>query len=182
MMECQDYSSTRFPKNFENEGEEKFVACDYNYFCHKNGNCLIFHRRNILDITDLDYVYGHNYESENNNLIILSCDESSLKNKSCNTEKCVGPNNCFSNNCVDGICITNKEDPIYNCGTVKENSEFKVKCKLNYEEKCKDDTDCTIDAKCNKDHICQVKSRGYKNTINYFIVSIFAISTVILII
>jgi len=40
----------------------------------------------------------------------------------CDTNICVSNTDCFSNNCVNGVCMINKNKPAYVCRTEKPES------------------------------------------------------------
>ncbi|ORY27140.1 hypothetical protein LY90DRAFT_513526 [Neocallimastix californiae] len=152
------------------EGEE-FTSCDYQYICNKkNDYCIqMFDPSGVSAYTasSINNVYGYYY----NNTFFPNARD------------------CFSNNCVNGVCITNKENPVYICRPVKENSEIKVKCLLVLEEKCNENKDCADNASCTKENVCVIEYEPEEysekqSTLPYFIVGgiiIFAVIILLLI-
>lgn len=93
-----------------------------------------------------------------------SCSQVGLDNEYCSTTTCNHNRECFSNNCVNGTCMTNDSNPTYNCRTSSNNGDYKIKCALLREEKCKSDSECGEEEKCYH-NIC-AKSE-YQKSFNY---------------
>jgi len=181
------------------EGEE-FTSCDYQYICNKkNDYCIqMFDPSGVSAYTasSINNVYGYYYNNTffpnargQNKVIFISCSECRFKKNKCTTDTCNSNEDCFSNNCVNGVCITNKENPVYICRPVKENSEIKVKCLLVLEEKCNENKDCADNASCTKENVCVIEYEPEEysekqSTLPYFIVGgiiIFAVIILLLI-
>ncbi|ORX42569.1 hypothetical protein BCR36DRAFT_400282 [Piromyces finnis] len=182
---CPEESSRQYVAPLVNKNGEEFSACEYQYFCHKNEPCVKIHTVN--NINYFDYItYGEyltNINDKSENMIFISCSEKSFKNGMCNTDICEKDSDCFSNNCVKGVCMVNDSNPSYICRTTKENSELKVKCLLAYEEKCNNDNECGDIASCSKDKICVIHNEKDENGNDFmkYIISLIAIIYVIII-
>jgi len=111
-------------------------------------------------------------------LILISCNKTQFEKKLCSTDICVSNQDCFSNNCVDGVCVVNDENPAYICRTRVENSDLKVKCLLAYEEKCAEDNECGDYTRCGKEKIC-LKESTKSDSLTMYLIS--ALLTIILI-
>ncbi|OUM59782.1 hypothetical protein PIROE2DRAFT_63561 [Piromyces sp. E2] len=129
-------------------------------------------------------IHGDKYKGIDRNLILLSCDEKRLKKANCHTDQCNSNTDCYSNNCVNGACMTDPENPAYLCKTVNENNELKVKCLLNYQEQCNNDNECADNAICNIDKICQIErtpETKEENKSNNSIIIIIVVAVIIII-
>ncbi|ORX77136.1 hypothetical protein BCR32DRAFT_295811 [Anaeromyces robustus] len=180
---CPNESSFNIADNFISREGEEFTTCDYQYLCNKkNEKCILFNSPSRLAEYSSQYeniVKGNAYndlDEENKEIILVSCSKERFKRNKCSTDTCTKNEDCFSDNCVNGVCMTNKENPIYLCGPVKENSEIKVKCLLSFEEKCNENKDCADNANCTKDKLCVIEKEpeSYPEKSSIFIV-IFAI-------
>ncbi|KAG4083225.1 hypothetical protein H8356DRAFT_1750214 [Neocallimastix lanati (nom. inval.)] len=151
---------------------EKFSYCVYNSMCPKKGNCVFMDFSSPLDYfymimnrpTTLytqpicrfkdtvpppteDYRKRANatYECKN----FGACSKPGYEIGYCSTTPCHHNRECFSNNCVNSICMVNVDNPIYNCRTYDDdNGESKVKCFLHREERCFSDEECDVGEKC----------------------------------
>jgi len=111
-----------------------------------------------------------------------SCSPSGFENGYCSTATCNHNRECFSNNCVNGTCMINEDNPTYNCRTSNNNGEYKIKCSLLREEKCKSDNECGEEEKC-FNNICSkydyLESKNFKTSwILFFIVIILIIACI----
>ncbi|OUM56714.1 hypothetical protein PIROE2DRAFT_21589 [Piromyces sp. E2] len=186
---CPKESSYDVSLEITTKKGEKFLTCDYQYLCSKeNEKCILFNAPMGLD----EYyspgydnnVYGKAYEiyKSYEHLILVGCSKERYKQKKCNTDTCNSDKDCFSNSCVNGVCMANKNNPIYLCRPVKENSEVKVKCLSSFEENCKNDSDCTSNASCTKDNVCVIERIEENNSQNYTTIIIIGIIAAIVVI
>ncbi|ORX63833.1 hypothetical protein BCR32DRAFT_287510 [Anaeromyces robustus] len=178
-LDCQDFSSYSHIYELQNKQGEIFKACEYQYFCHKNSNCIkVLSPQNISSYSTSNKnsnfgEYLFNVDDTTEEKILISCSEKRFKKTLCETEICNSDSDCFSNKCVEGTCMINEDDPAYICRTTKENSELKVKCLLAYEEKCQEDSDCGDIATCSKDDkVCIIeKVQEETNYTKYIFIS-----------
>eukprot|EP00833_Pecoramyces_ruminatium_P017901 jgi/Orpsp1_1/1191933/evm.model.d7180000089482.1 len=150
-LSCPENSSFNIYVNFETRTGEKYDVCDYQYYCHKNENCIKLNSSTGLNDPLRYGEFVTNLDNKDEKIIQASCNEKSIKEGSCSTDKCTVDADCFSNKCKDNICVTDDDNPSYICRTMKENSEFKVKCLLNYEKKCNNDLECANEGFCRSD-------------------------------
>jgi len=161
---CPDFSSNETPSYLKDKDGKDFVACEYQYFCHKNEPCLLFNTTSSLTsaLGKNDKVHGYytyNSLTPTEKIIPLSCSEVQLKEGHCSTESCSSNTDCFSNKCVNNVCMVNSDAPAYVCKTTKENNQLKVKCLLAYQETCNNDAECGDNSTCGIDKVCIIKPK-----------------------
>jgi len=113
-----------------------------------------------------------------NKLILVSCSEKQREKELCMTDICKRNRDCFSNNCVDGVCMVNDDNPAYICRTVVRKTLPEINCLLAYEEKCTKDSECGDNTHCGKENICintSSKITGYKKYIINGIITVLII-------
>jgi len=187
---CPDTSSSTTPIYIKNNNGN-FVACEYQYFCHKNEQCLLFNTTSSLytgfgknSTNQIHGYYTYNTEKPTEKLIPLSCSEIQLNDGECGTEQCTADSDCFSNKCVNNVCMVNPENPAYVCKTTKEDDKLKVKCLLAYQESCKEDSDCGDNSTCGIDNVCiiQPKVNDQSNTTKYILIGVALLVVLIIIV
>ncbi|ORX78485.1 hypothetical protein BCR32DRAFT_270053 [Anaeromyces robustus] len=182
---CPDDSSSESPSYLTTKTGEEFTVCKYNYYCHKNSYCIKSLSQYSLAKDYINNFYGSyiiNKENPTKKMIILSCNKKTFKNKICTTDSCDSNSDCFSDNCVDGVCMINPDDPVYVCGTTKENSQFKVKCLLNYQENCKSDEECGDNTFCRLGNICLDKRTTIDHDLKKYLIPVVILIIISLII
>jgi len=159
--------------------------------CHKNENCVHLNmQKNLDDFYDFKqyrlYSYPVCISKPNNDIqsfttynfrvnatyeckVFGSCSEYGYKNKYCSTPTCEHNRECYSNNCVNGICMTDENNPAYNCRTQKGSGEYdyKIKCSLLREEKCNSDEECGTFEGCHH-NICTSSSSFKKQYYSFY--------------
>jgi len=137
---CQYFIYT---KKF-NSTSDNYYYCKVNLICQSNKNCFFFN-------TDKTYVTynsaerGIKYRSRDDlehTLIFHSCSKSRYDKGRCNTPSCKKNSDCYSNNCVSGICMINSLNPTYICSLRDDNSKDTVSCRLNHQEHCNSNEEC----------------------------------------
>jgi len=86
-----------------------------------------------------------------------SCSKPGYESGICSTTPCQNNRECFSNNCVNGICMVNDDNPIYHCENYFDNNVEKriVKCSLFREGRCNNDKECELGERCYQ-NICSM--------------------------
>jgi len=75
--------------------------------------------------------------------ILYTCNTKSKNaDDGCVTPTCQKNEDCFSNNCVEGICYIQQKNPIYICDIKDDNSTELISCKLNDQEHCVGNEEC----------------------------------------
>jgi len=190
---CPDTSSSTTPIYLKDIGGKDYVACEYQYFCHKNEQCLLFNTTSSLTsgfgkntTNQVHGYYTYNSEKPSEKLIPLSCSEIQLKDGECGTEQCTADSDCYSNKCINNVCMVNNDNPAYICKTTKDGDKLKVKCLLAYQESCKEDSDCGDNSTCGLDNVCIIRPKvnDQSSTTKYILigVALFIILLIIIII
>ncbi|OUM62351.1 hypothetical protein PIROE2DRAFT_61969 [Piromyces sp. E2] len=116
--------------------------------------------------------YGKRFTNEKDptkTLFIHSC---VMGDENCLFEKCTSNSECFSNNCLDGRCLVNNEQPRYICQVKRKLDNFTIGCALNINEKCQENKEC-ISGYCNQyRRICFDNDAKYQAgfVTNYFFI------------
>ncbi|ORX59868.1 hypothetical protein BCR36DRAFT_401467 [Piromyces finnis] len=109
----------------------------------------------FTDLTKLD-----GYENNKSGAIVEACNEKSLKDKKCQTRKCAMNEDCLSNLCQSGSCVTNPDNPLMEC---EEIGGIMI-CKKYLQEKCIRNEECA--GRC-KRFLCTYRNLNSLNNSTY---------------
>jgi len=101
--------------DFETREGEKFKTCDYQYLCNqKSDKCILFNAP--MGLGFYEYINGYTqgkaydiYGNKKDKIILVGCSTKRFKNDLCETDTCKDNKDCFSDNCVNGVCMTNEK-------------------------------------------------------------------------
>jgi len=162
---CPKYSGgCQYFVNIEKFSDRHNYYCKYNFVCLSEKNCYFF-------ISDYNSVVSEGVKKEYNTYmekfgkkktkILETCNIETKNNKNdCVTPTCKINDDCFSNNCIGGICYTQKSKPIYICGIRDDDSPELISCKLNIQEECLSNKDCNSSICFN--NVCINKQSKYQ--------------------
>jgi hypothetical protein len=148
-----------------------YENCFFKFYC-RNNECI--------SSTNTTYFYSNSnlsYKKKKNRskgIIYDVCSEGAIRIKKCSTPKCNTNEDCFSNNCLNHICMTNDALPIIKCNNNFINGTIAMKCSKNVYEKCETDNEC-FSENCTKEKFCSNKINNlpkYKKTA-LFILNVF---------
>jgi len=101
------------------------------------------------------------YENNKKRAIVEACDPNQLEKKKCQTRKCAVNEDCLSNLCQSGTCITNSENPLLECNLRSDNN---LACSNYLQEKCTFSSQCY--GRC-KNFVCTYRQLNSLNTSPY---------------
>lgn len=129
--------------------------CYYQFFCHeKEGDCIAI----LENEKDASYRCSVNDKTASDvySMVIETCNNIA---PNCRTHQCTSNNQCFSKKCEKNTCVTNKDNPIIECGSYHSTRKSEIRCKRALNEYCDDNKDC-FSGHCN-DGICLEQGDSY---------------------
>jgi len=151
-------------------------GCVYNY-CFYKYYCL---NEECMSITNTTFFYN---SEKKKGVIVDSCTQEAINSKKCSTPVCNADTDCFSNLCVNNVCMTNEEFTITKCSNIYNNGIPEMKCKKNSFEKCETDDECFSNY-CTKEKFCsnqENNSKKFRNVALFLLIAVVGFCSIILI-
>jgi len=130
-----------------------------NNFCYYKYYCL---NEECMSSTNTTFFYT---KEKKKGVIVDSCTQEAIDSKKFSTPVCNEDTDCFSNFCVNHICMTNEEFTIIRCSNDYNNGTPEMKCKKNSFEKCETDNECFSNY-CTKEKFCSNQENNGKKRRN----------------
>ncbi|ORX57318.1 hypothetical protein BCR36DRAFT_221249, partial [Piromyces finnis] len=116
--------------------------CYYKYFC-RNDECM--------SNTNSTLIY--NKDAKVKGLIVDVCTQEAINNKNCKTPVCNKNTDCFSNSCINNVCMSNEAFPVVRCSNSYVQGIYIIKCRRKAYERCENDDDC-FSGYCTTEKFC----------------------------
>eukprot|EP00833_Pecoramyces_ruminatium_P018685 jgi/Orpsp1_1/1192717/evm.model.d7180000095359.1 len=125
-----------------------YESCFFKFYCRGN---------ECVSSTNSTYFYSDESlkkkKSKKKGFIYQVCTEAAIEKKNCSTPKCTVDSDCFSNYCVNNVCMANEYLPIIKCNNKYENGINYMKCSKNVFERCENNNEC-FSENCTEEKYC----------------------------
>ncbi|KAL6628388.1 hypothetical protein U3516DRAFT_890173 [Neocallimastix sp. 'constans'] len=128
--------------------------CNLSFICRQDKNCVVELKEEILFsdnnhkyLTTQTYDLREGFTEIKNDLFVSSCQVEDINNllTSIDDNNCKTNDNCYSDTCQNGICVSNTANPTYQCNLIYHDTKKEpvIECVTIDQYKCENGKKCS---------------------------------------